>query len=496
MTYSVHLDIDDDGAYALNLTPLLLEARWHIGMAAPDDATAAPAGASLRLWQAPSLQNPADVLGKALRITHTPPATSPRVLFSGRVTAWQPQPGDLAVGELRLAASDALGELERLACALPETVAAAPGALIARLLAALPLRRGALAGRWKVARSALGASTRLPPAVPAQLAAGSATLSWSPNLWAGSPTAAAALRDVAQAEQGRFYAARDGTLTFLGRADLAARETPLLTLTDAAESLVLGAAPQVSRVTIRLGSSPSPASEDVIWRCDEALECPPAATRRVRIRWQTPQGERIAALAAQPPRRGTDALFGHNPAIADRPLTQQMSLTLTDTSWHGATLEIRNPTRHTVYLLPGAVIRGQPFSLGAGPQTEVIDHARLNMVGDHPRFYDLPLLTSVPEASALARGILARAAPQERILEMTLDARRHPQALAASLFDRVRLRLSRPAHDAAYFITREEHHLSHQGHRHRITWQVTPAFESRWWLLGRRALGSAARLAF
>jgi hypothetical protein len=222
MTYTIRLDINDDGTFALDLGPLLLEARWHMGMAAPEDGVAAPAGASLRLWLAPALQNPADVLGKALRITHTPPSEATRVLFSGRVNTWQPQPGDLAPGCLRLAASDALAELERLPCALPETVPAAPGAAIASLLAALPLRRGALAGRWAVAGSTLGTSTRLPPAVPTHLAAGTTALRWSPGLWAGSPRAADALRDVTQAEQGRFFAARSGTLTFLGRADLAA----------------------------------------------------------------------------------------------------------------------------------------------------------------------------------------------------------------------------------------------------------------------------------
>lgn len=475
------LDSANDLSFATDLTPRLLSLRWRAGMAQPDDPIAAPldgqalldvASLDLSGWE-----------GLAVRVLHD---DLPLLTASiGAITRTLGRARPQAALHLR----DALAELAELPTpALPTPMLS--GDWVRALLERLPLRRRWLSGRWRLGvptHGTLGA-VRLPPPAPLHVAAGRSRLSDS----GGERPLLQTLQAITAAEGGRFFCDADDQLVFLDRTSLLAADTPSLSLADAFEEVTQAPPARVTLISVRTMDVQRGAAGSVLWMNPQAVRCAGGETLRVAVRWQGAQGQPIGAVDVLEPVRGVDLRLGRSSATYSAAVTFGVGLALVERTGGGATLEIRNPYPHDLYLLSGSVIRGTPLEPLPQPLTTARDDQAIARHGLHARQLDLLLVAG--QMAGLARFHLRAGGTGWQ--SVTVDAARHPSVLAARLWDRVALSTAHPPQSVGAFITTQTHEITQRGARHRITWGLYDAASWRYWLLNARALNVDARLAY
>ncbi len=494
ITYQLSLDTGDDNTFALDVTARVLELQWERGMAQTDDAMAASANAQFLLDSLGLVES--DWVGVRCRVQATVDSTT-YTLFTGNITQIRPSSG-WHVPTLMLTASDLLDELSAAKVSLPTLSQQTADTIIAQALAQLPLRRTALSGRWQLGKSGSGelaSNTRFAPLHDHPLSNGQTRFGL---IDAGERDAAQLIRAICEAEGGLFYADRQGRLTFLGRNALPSRDSPQLTLQDIFLKADYGRGESlVNQVTLMCAARETGSSDSVVWDVNEPLACPPTTTRSLNIRWQDSNGQVLNALDVIQPRPMVDYWIGATSTVQSRVLTQQVAVTLTGISPQGATLEIRNSTPQSVYVLAGATIRGTPIRILPPVAVIATDHASVNRYGLHAITRTIPLLDNLTTALSRARDILQRyATPRPFVRNVTIDAQRFPDVLALELMERVRLQLSAPSYDRDGFVMREQHLISQQGTRHHVTWHLLDAESVRVWVLGARRLRQDTRITY
>src|SRR5690606_23168514 len=141
-----------------------------------------------------------------------------------------------------------------------------------------------------------------------------------------------------------------------------------------------------------------------------------------------------------------------------------------------AKLRLNNASANTVYLMPGAQLRGTPLLGGQPASVEASDTISIAAYGLHPLELRLPLLDSAEFAADLAAWELERRAePSGAVTMLTLSQRtRYADALALSLFDRARVIDAQTGHDRVYAIVGESHIVTAGGTRHSVVWTLEP----------------------
>jgi hypothetical protein len=475
------LDSANDLSFATDLTPRLLSLRWRMGMAQPDDFIAAPLDGHALLDSA--ALDPSGWEGLAVRVLHDDlPLLTASV---GAITRTLGRARPQATLHLR----DALAELTELPTpALPDPMVS--GDWVRVLLERLPLRRRWLSGRWRLGvptHGALGA-IRLPPSAHLHVDAGRTLVSDS----GGERPLLQTLHAIAAAEGGRFFCDADDQLVFRDRTSLLAADAPSLSLIDAFEEVTQAPPARATLISVRTQAARRGAAGSVLWANPQAVRCAGGETLRVAVRWQGAQGQPVGAVNVLEPVRGVDLRLGRSSTTYSAAVTFGVGLALVERTGGGATLEIRNPYPHDLYLLSGSVIRGTPLEPLPQPLTTVRDDRAIAIHGLHARQLDLPLMTG--RVVGLARFHLRAGGTGWQ--SVTIDAARHPSALAARLWDRVALSTTQPLQSVGAFITAQTHEISQRGARHRVTWGLEDAAGWRYWLLNARALGVDARLAY
>ncbi|MFQ3660001.1 MAG: hypothetical protein SNJ54_13715 [Anaerolineae bacterium] len=475
------LDSANNLSFATDLTPRLLSLRWRAGMAQPDDPIAAPLEGQA-LLDAAALDF-SGWEGLAVRVLHDDlPLLTASV---GAITRTLGRARPQATLHLR----DALAELAEL----PTPALLGPalsGDWVRALLERLPLRRRWLSGRWRLGvptHGMLGA-IRLPPPAPLQVDAGRSRLSDS----GGERSLLMTLRAIAGAEGGRFFCDADDQLVFRDRASLLAADTPSFSLSDAFEEVTQAPPDRVTLISVRTMDVRRGAAGSVLWVNPQAVRCAGGETRRVPVRWQGAQGQPIGAADVLEPVRGVDLRLGRSSTTYSAAATFGVGLALVERTSGGATLEVRNPYPYDLYLLPGSLIRGTPLEPLPQPLTIARDDRAIAQHGLCARQLDLPFIAGRVEG--LAKFHLRAGGTGWQ--SVTVDAAKHPSALAVRLWERVALSTSQPPQSVSAFITAQTHAITQRGARHRVTWELYDALDWRYWLLNARALNVDARLAY
>lgn len=488
--YTLHLDTGQDDTFSTDLSAQVLTMHWRRGHAQPHDSMAVPLAAVFTLDAVGLAAH--DWIGLRLRV-HVSSLLAP--LLIARIVAITHTAGRTRP-VLTLTATDALAELRGAQVRLPPATQQTSGALITAVLQQVRLQPTILTGRWRLGQSSwseLGDTTRFVPPSAAVIAPGRTRLRRVPDSDADTIIAA-----LAQAEGGVFSTDRAGGLRFLGRAELLARATPVLTLTDAPDAVLYASADDLTnQLTVTFSDQQPGTPNSIVWRSPQAVLCPPYGVQRVALRWHDEQGLPVLAADIQTPLRGHDLHFGLTATTSSAALDQQVSAVLTEQSASGATLEIRNPLPQSIWLLSGAIIRSTPIRVLPQAALTLTDHDSSARYGLHARTITLPLLDNLSEVSARARYWLGqRSQPRVSLQRVTLNATRDPTVLAPSLWDRVHLTLTLPVLSMEGFITAETHEISHAGTRHLVSWELLDAAPLRYWLLGTCQLSQDTRLAY
>ncbi|MBZ0302596.1 MAG: hypothetical protein K8J31_22815, partial [Anaerolineae bacterium] len=366
-------------------------------------------------------------------------------------------------------------------------------------------RRTKLKGCWllgKPGHSEVATSTRLPSApIPMSLESGQTVFAYVGDTWGGGVLASEAIRQVIEAERGRFFIDREGQAVFLNRHHLLKATTSAALIADAmaAVDYVYGAE-TVSQVQVRLLPRSQGSAGTILWQLDNAQLIPAASDPPVQVvaRFRDDQKRPIGALAIIPPVPQLDYQGRAREDGSGPDLTSSLDVRLRQTDFSAALLEIRNRSQIDVFLQPGARLRGTPLYTGDPLFVEQVSYGSLAQYSPQALRLDLPVLDSVAQADSLARYELARRkTPRGQVRSLTLSTRQHAAPiLERSLYDRVTVQEAQTGHSADYFIVAEAHTVDLGGSRHHTTWTLESADATRFWVLGQKHLNDDTVLAY
>lgn len=492
-TYLVGLDHDSDGAFT-DVSADVLALEWRLGMNAPDESVSAPGTAAVTVRNINRAYSPeVNPLspGTPLRIQSDDGAAI-RTHFTGFVSHVEPQPGDQGQRAAVIHAESADSQLRQHRIRLPPQVNVRADTIINGVLDAVPLRRRMLKGRWLIGRvgySELGLNTRLPGAtISRSLETGKTAFAYVGDTWADGVPAYEAIRQITEAECGRFFINREGQAIFFNRHHLPQATMSAATFDNDMDGLhyTYGAG-AISQIRVRALPRRLGAEGSVLWMLDTPQRVPPGdLPRRIVARFRDADQRPIGALTLIPPVRGLD--FTANADFTGEDLTPLVDVILRAADFSAAALEIRNFSGVPAYLL--IQLRGTPLVQGDPITIEYESLYRQALHGLRVLALDLPALDSAEQADMLARYELARRKqPRGEVRTITLAGPPHrAQILARALFDRITIRETQTGHAADYFIVAEAHRVDLGGERHTATWTLESARAGAFWLLGSSRL--------
>ncbi len=217
---------------------------WNGGLAYPHPTMllAAPIAARITLRNPSRAYSPEVTAGYApgqrIRILSDDGLTL-RTHFTGRITRIEPMAGDQGQ---RLAVIYAGGPEADLSnhIRLPPQVNQPADQVIAAVLDALPLRQPTLAGYWLLDitdHMQLDTTTRLAEQYPRALEIGQSIFAYTADTWAEGIPALTAIRQMVEAEDGRFLVDREGAFIFYNRHHTILDTAPVATFTDDMDGL-------------------------------------------------------------------------------------------------------------------------------------------------------------------------------------------------------------------------------------------------------------------
>jgi hypothetical protein len=475
--YRIHVDTDDNLTYTTNISADVLRLSWRLGMQNPYHLIAAHSVAEMTLYnrdQSYSPEYPGSPLriGRRLRIGVQPDAPSPMVThFVGFIRSVKTITGEL--GE-RLAVVRVTGgeeEYEQTPILMPLQVNVGADDVLDHVFDTPPLTR-----------------------IPTNFESGISRLSYVGDLWGDGVTAARAIREMVEAERGRFFYRRDGTAVFYNRHHLLRDASPEATFTDDMAGMTYDyGANTVNRVRVRVRPRQIGAAGSVLWTMNHPQAIRAGHTHEIIARLYDSSGQRIGALTVIPPVAYTDYTASDGSGT-DR--TAQLVVGVALISGGAVKLTLYNSGGDTLYAQ--MQLRGTPVYPGDSVLVEQQDAAAQLANGIRTLSLSLPALDSLEAADGLARFELQRRGlPQGEALTLELDERhRFEDALRLTLFQRIRVIESQTAHDAEYFIVAEEHEVAAGGYKHRVVWTLERVQPLTYWTLNQSVFNAETRLAY
>jgi hypothetical protein len=511
-TYTIAIDLDDDGDFTdpgEDISADVLDLRWRLGMARPYDSVGAPISARITVRSPTRAYSPEVTSndlspGKPIRIQSHDGVTT-RTHFTGFISHVQPLPG--VQGE-RTAVIHARGpehELSQNQVRLSPQVNVRADQVIQAVLDAIQLRRAKLKGYWVLdvaSHAELATNTRLAEETIARsLDTGQSTFAYAADTWADGVPAGVAIRQMVEAERGRFFVNRSGQAIFYNRHHTLLDTTADATFSDSFDGVEYTyGADVVNHVQVSLIPRSIGPANTVLWSLGAAQAIPPGETlfRHVVVRYQNAEKRPIGALTVIPPQRGVDyhANTLANGSGLDRTAFVDVLLMAADAS--AATLEIRNRSSQTAYLLAGAQLRGTPLDVGDPITLSQSASESIAFHGLNRLHLGLPALDSLEAADQLARYELARRKdPRGLVRSIRVNGQTQlAQVLARTLFDRIAVEETQTGHAAGYFIIAEEHEVDRGGTRHSVTWLLESAAASAFWVINTSTLDQSTLLAY
>ena len=467
------------------ITSDVLAMDWRIGLAKPYDSTAAPTLGKLTMRNedrrnSPTLpigvgQNPL-LPGRKIRIA----ARRDGVLYTlldAIIDRVEPAPGSLGARTTLVHLASADQELANTHVLAPLLTSANADDVISVIL-----------------------SLGVLPKFPTALEAGVSVFAYVADTWSDGIPALTAIKQVTEAERGRFFTDRRGRLVFYNRHHLRGAISPVAAYDENMEALgyVFGR-DLINQVRVRVRPRGVGSAGSVIWQSDSAQLIKPSTlnSRTITARLRAIDDRTIGALTVITPVSGTDYSANTLPDGSGTNVTASVTMTVVSIAGSAVTLQLTNNTAANAYLLAGARLRGTPLLQSDPFLVEWQDSASISAYGIHPLAFDLPYLVTIEEADQLARDELRRRKnPFGAVTSLSLSDRQHPTAiLARTLFDRITVKDTQARHESDYFIIAEEHTIDLGGESHRVNWLLEPANPGDAWQLGRSKLGQTTKLS-
>ncbi|MDX1993705.1 MAG: hypothetical protein SF029_15055 [bacterium] len=328
---------------------------------------------------------------------------------------------------------------------------------------------------------------------------GKVTFSYVGDTWLDGVPAALPIRQVTEAEGGRFFTDRRGRLVFYHRDRVRSRVTPQATFDETAEAVDYAFGRDlVNQVRVRVRPRGVGAPGSTLWQLEnpQLLRPGSANTRIFTVRMRDASDRPMGALAVITPIAGVDYVANTQPDGTGLDVTASLTVAVLAVEGSAVKLQLTSSASTNIYLLTGARLRGTPLYQADPMVVEQGDSRSITRHGLFAREYDLPYIDTIDSADARAKTELARRKnPGGAVSTLSLSDVSHPlPILERTLFDRITVKDAQLRHEADYFIIAEVHHIDLGGYRHRVTWTLEAANPANAWQLGRSALGQTTRL--
>jgi hypothetical protein len=508
-TYTVEIDVDEDGVFAPLIARDVLDVRWRLGMDAPFADVAPVSWAQVTLRNPDGRYSPATgvgpvEIGQTLRVSSDDGATV-RTHFVGTLTTITPSPGADGPRTAVIRAEGPLRALSHNRVRPGAFLDARADQVVDAVLRQVPFRPRYLAGVFLVGmpgRAELGLTTTLPNAaqmVRWTLQPGVSRFAFVGDDWEDGVLALAAIREVVAAERGRLFVDRHGDIVLFNRQEALLRTSAVATFDGTMSGLTLThGADTVSRVGVTMRPRRVGGNDDVLWRLGSSQRLPPQQEMKFTVRFRGEAGEQIGALRVFQPRPVIDYTVNAQPDGNGADLTSLFDLDVLESDAASARLRIVNLTTTDAYLVAGAVVRGRALYTGDPLTVEATDGLSGTFYGPHEFALVLPGLTEIADADNIARYELTRRKePRTHAQALTLrGVAARAQVLARTLFDRITIADGGTGQNGDYFIVAEDHQVGGGGVAHTVTWTLEPANPGAFWLVGSGRLGADTTLAY
>ena len=455
---SLQVTLSDD-VNSREITAQVRALRWRIGMRAPYDVMAPAAECEVVLRNADGSASPAldedGLLDPGVEVSITRLTdTGTQGFFAGRIVEAVPDAGGRGRRQTRLIAHSSDVWLNSVMVRVPVMTNVRNDALLDAVLDVPPLDQ--------LTRS---------------LDTGVQTFAYAGDQWGGGIRAVNAVRQIVEAERGRFFTTRGGVMRFLARDALASSPTPDATFDRIAEKMELfHGADVINTVRVHVRPRALGTAGSTLWTLASAQKVRASGSLRLVVPMRDAQGRRAGATSVITPVPVTDYSANTAPDGSGTDVTASLSVTVLALEGSAAKLKFTNSSGSPIYVLAGAKLRGTPLLGGQPVVIEAVDSTSAAKYGPRLLEIDAALIDSLDDADQTAALELARRAePVTNVRTLTLSERvRYDDALALTLFDAIRVIDTHSGVDAVYWIVGEAHEVTQGGARHTVTWTLEP----------------------
>ena len=511
-TYEILLDTDYDTGFVTDISHLVDDVQWHIGMYDQWGKVAPPAQCRLVLHdpggafsrdRSPGTTLGGDLVGMMVEIAVVVQRVR-HVVMRGWITNIAPHDRQYGrVTEITLA--DKMEELYlydyRTELRRHVTVSEEIDKVFATIGVVYPYTRNA----WIVGASTLGADAAL--LLPdTEIETSQRVLPWVGDTSdrGGGVSAYGYIQDLVAAEiDGRLFSNRLGKFEFHD-VNHDARESVKVTITDAdIDDFGINQSRVFNQALVTYYPRAVGVPNSVLYANDSTpVRIRASDEYSSVVRYFDPDNEnaRVGGLDIRPLAVGVDYRATRAEEDDSEDVSRRMQVSM-DAGATEAEITITNPLPYTVYLQV-LQVRGTPV-VNYRPE-DVIQRDPVSIyqygVKEAPAV-DLRLADSEDSAQAFIDHVLFRNAHQFTFYEWVqmdiggdTDLRDSlaGRILPCSIGDAIRVQNNVSGHDQEYIIVGEEHHV--QGRRHTVTWFLRIPLTREVWVLGEDALGAGAVL--
>lgn len=495
-TYTVSVDWDKNGNYTGtydDITSYVRSIRSFNGFRQPFMNVAGEATLELELDNADKRFSPeysgGPLYGKKwinLPVRFRADNGTTYTMWLGTVTSVHPQPG--ANGEKRaiLRARGPKLILDTSKIYLPLQIGQRTDQIISNILGQVVFAEANSVGPWAlglVGYSEVDTATYVgQSALVNALETNGITISYFGDTWENGVTAYEAIKQVVEAERGKFFFDRFGQAVFYTRTHFPLVTTDLATLTDASilsYAYIYGGEDDiVNKVIVKYQPRSIGGATDTLWALDKPVNISGGTESRIQARFTEQNSD--------------SKISGYNvliPQIANSTL-QFSSGTAELVTWtvdsRGA--EMVFVARNGNCTISEIIIQGYKLTAYNAAEAIAVDDSSPFFYGPHELALNIPAIDNANDAQSIADyEALRRPTPAGRMASISLINKSTAilaQQLARTIGDRINLSETQTAHNADYFIIGEEHVITDGMKKHITTWYLEPANAAQFWVLG------------
>jgi len=504
ITYTIAIDLNDDGDFsALGdvISGDVLQVRWHLGFARRYDPVAAAAEAQIIVQNRSGKYAPERTPlqpGQHLRIC-SDDGTTVHTHFSGLIDRIEPQTGNQGTQQSIIYAVDLLHELQQHRVGMMPLQNQRADQILDAIIPQMQLRHPRLHGFCIIDRAGhniINSDSIFGDDYPStNFETGKSVFTYVGDTWGDGLRAHSAIQQICESEGGRFFASRDGILTFHNRHHIFLDETLAASFTDDMEGLRYAyAADHLSQTEITITPRRIDPPNSLLWSLSEALRFERNSSRRIVARFRDAAKNPIGALAVIAPQAFVHFTANLRQDGSGLDVTGHLQVTLMSANASAAVLQIRNRHPRLTVFLQNLELRGTPLITGDPLLLVAEDGLSRALHGLKRLVLDAPLLQDVEEASDLLEYELRRRGIPEGVLDvLQTSTHSHPQeTLSLTLFDRIRITESHSGHSADHLIIAEAHQIEAGGARHQVIWRLEPANLHRFFTVNTHTIDDAS----